>query len=566
MNKLFILTMASLVAFSCTDKKAQLQTLLTEIESKVAPLANEVALAQWNGSVSGNEEDFKKSEIAQQKLTKYLSDKEIFAQNKKFKESGIFNNVASSDEQSLLLKRQLDVVYNYFLANQADTNLLNEIIAKSTKLEKAYGSYRAQLNGKPINDNEVENILHTSVNNKELQAVWESHKGIGKVVVNDLIDLVKMRNKLAKSLGFDNYHTMSLTLSGQDPKEITAILDELDQLTSDGFAELKSQMDDKFAKRYHVKREELMPWHYLGRYFQEAPDLYPIDLDKYYKGKNLEELTKNFYESIGMEITPILKNSSLYPQEGKNQHAFCTDINKNGDVRILCNITSNEQWMGTMLHEFGHGVYFMGSDSAGLPYFLRDAAHTFTTEAIAMMFERNSRNAEWMSQSLGISQKEKEKISEDCYKSTRLAKIVFSRWVQVVYRFEKEMYANPDQDLNQLWWNLVEKYQMLKKPQGRDEPDFATKIHIALYPCYYHNYQLGDLLASQMHYYIVKNITKSGDYRNECYAGNKEVGKWIKENIFAPGMKYEWNDFIERATGEKLTAKYFAEQFDLLKR
>ena len=87
MNKLFILTMASLVAFSCTDKKAQLQTLLTEIESKVAPLANEVALAQWNGSVSGNEEDFKKSEIAQQKLTKYLSDKEIFAQIKKFKKS-----------------------------------------------------------------------------------------------------------------------------------------------------------------------------------------------------------------------------------------------------------------------------------------------------------------------------------------------------------------------------------------------------------------------------------------------------------------------------------------------
>lgn len=309
-----------------------------------------------------------------------------------------------------------------------------------------------------------------------------------------------------------------------------------------------------------------MPWHYQGRYFQEAPDLYPVDLDKYYKGKNLEELTKNFYEGIGMDITPILKKSSLYPKEGKNQHAFCSDLNKKGDVRVLCNISSNEQWMGTMLHEFGHGVYFLGSDNAGLPYFLRDAANAFTTEAVAMMFERNSRNAEWMRQSLGISQEEKEKIAEDCYKSTRLAKIVFSRWVQVVYRFEKEMYANPDQNLNQLWWNLVEKYQMLKKPQGRDEPDYATKIHIALYPCYYQNYQLGDLLASQMHYYIVKNITKSGEYRNECYIGNKEVGKWMQEKIFAPGMKYEWNDFIKRATGEKLTAKYFAEQFDLVKK
>ena len=37
----------------------------------------------------------------------------------------------------------------------------------------------------------------------------------------------------------------------------------------------------------------------------------------------------------------------------------------------------------------------------------------------------------------------------------------------------------------------------LKKPEGRNMPDWATKIHVALYPCYYHNYLLGELLASQ---------------------------------------------------------------------
>jgi Oligoendopeptidase F len=220
--------------------------------------------------------------------------------------------------------------------------------------------------------------------------------------------------------------------------------------------------------------------------------------------------------------------------------------------------------MGTMLHEFGHGVYALGHDSSGLPYFLRDAASTFTTEAVAMIFGRLSRNAEWMKQTLKLTEEEKVKIEGDCYQSTRLAQIVFSRWVQVVYRFEKEMYANPDQDLNQLWWNLVEKYQKLRKPEGRNEPDYASKIHIALYPCYYHNYQMGELFASQMHYYIVNNITKSNDFRNECYIGNKNIGKWFNDNIFAPGMKYEWNDFIERATGEKLTAKYYAEQFGLI--
>jgi peptidyl-dipeptidase A len=118
------------------------------------------------------------------------------------------------------------------------------------------------------------------------------------------------------------------------------------------------------------------------------------------------------------------------------------------------------------------------------------------------------------------------------------------------------MYENPDQDLNKLWWEMVEKYQMVKKPEGRNMPDWATKIHIALYPCYYHNYLLGELLASQIYSYLTTNITK-----NPSLVGDKAVGKYLQEKIFMPGAKYQWNEMIEKATGEKLTAKYYAKQF-----
>ena len=354
---------------------------------------------------------------------------------------------------------------------------------------------------------------------------------------------------------------MSLELSGQNPEEISALFDELDSLTKDEFERLKREMDIAFSKRYGISENELMPWHFQGRYFQESPKLYPVDLDKFYKGKNLEKLTEEFYSGIGLNVSSIMKSSDLYEKPLKNQHAYCIDINANGDVRVLANISDNESWMGTMLHEFGHAVYALGHDDSSNPFFLRNAAHTFTTEAIAMIFGRLSRNPEWMRLSLGLTDIEKSEIEEDCYKSLKLQQLVFSRWVQVVYRFEKEMYSNPEQDLNALWWNLAEKYQMLKKPHNRDMPDWATKIHIALYPCYYHNYQLGELLASQIHYYIVDNITKSGDYKNECYIGNPEIGKWMSDNIFKIGMKLEWNEMIEKATGEKLTAKYYAKQF-----
>ena len=123
------------------------------------------------------------------------------------------------------------------------------------------------------------------------------------------------------------------------------------------------------------------------------------------------------------------------------------------------------------------------------------------------------------------------------------------------------MYENPDQDLNKLWWDLVEKYQMIKKPQGRNEPDWASKIHIASYPCYYHNYLLGELLASQIYYYIAGNVLHDPDPKNESYFNKKEVGKYLADKIFSVGDKYSWNEMIEKATGEKLTAKYYAKQF-----
>lgn len=556
-SKSVIIALAAgvLLLNGCVNKdEMELREIIRKVETETGPVSKASALAYWNATTTGDPKAFEEYSEANIRLTRFFSDKEVFSRLKALKENGKI--------QDSLLKRELEVLYNEYLGNQADTGLLEKIIEKESLLEQKYASYRAIYKGKPINDNKVEEILQTSNNNKDLEAVWKSHKAIGREVAADIIEIVKLRNQVARELGFDNYHTMSMKLSGQDPDEISAIFDELDEMTGEGFAKVKGEMDAKFAKRYNVPAAKLMPWHFQGRFFQEAPNLYPVQLDKYYKGKNLEKLTADFYASIGLDVSKIMKNSDLYPKDKKNQHAFCTDIDRNGDVRVLCNISDNEQWMSTMLHEFGHGVYSLGHDIESNPYLLRDAAHTFTTEAVAMTFERLSRNPDWMMRSLGISKEERDAIADDCFNSLRLQQLVFSRWTQVLYRFEKEMYADPDQDLNTLWWNLVEKYQMLRRPDGRNEPDWASKIHIALYPCYYHNYQLGALLASQIQHYIVTNITGTGDMKFDSYSENSaEVGKWFSEKIFAPGMKYEWNDMIEMATGEKLTAKYYKMQF-----
>jgi peptidyl-dipeptidase A len=475
------------------------------------------------------------------------SDPSAFAELKAIKESG--------DVKDPVLIRQIEIIYNAYLEKQVDTALITQKIRMETEISKKYSNFRTNINGKDLSDNQIEGILKSSTNSKDLQLAWEGSKMIGPEVAGDIIKLVKHRNTIAQKIGFRNYHEMSLKLSGQEPAEVTKIFDELDDLTRDSFVRLKGEIDTYYAKRYRIAVSDLRPWHYQNRYFQEAPEIYSVNFDKYYSNQDPVKLASAYYDGIGLNVDAILAKSDLYEKPGKNQHAFCTDIDREGDVRTLDNIRPDSKWMNTILHELGHGVYSYYNDRT-LPFTLRDAAHTFTTEAIANMFGRLATNPQWMLNMGIIDAKESAKIAEDSQKALRLQMIVFSRWAQVMYRFEKAMYENPDQDLNQLWWNVVEKYQMLTKPEGRNMPDWATKIHVALYPCYYHNYLLGELLASQLYSYIVSNVSK-----NQSFAGEKAVGDYLRNKVFMPGARYYWNDMIEKATGEKLTAKYYAKQF-----
>jgi len=536
-----------------TKMKTDFEKFISSYDSVIVPLSKEMNLAQWNASISGKTEDYERYSRLKKQYAMFHTDRNAFKFLEKVKAAGIIDD---SIEQ-----RQLQVLYLTYLSYQADSNLQKEIIELENTVEQKYSTYRAVINDSSYTDNDIENILKNSTDNVLLQAAWEAHKRIGPVVAADIITLVKKRNALARQLGFANFHEMSLKLNDQDPNEIEKLFDDLDKLTSQSFANAKLEIDQVLSRRYKISPNQLMPWHYQNRFFQEAPNIYPVDLDMYYKNQNLEKITSQFYLSIGLPIDDLLAKSDLYEKPGKNQHAFCTDIDNEGDVRVLCNIKPNEQWMNTMLHEFGHAVYDKYIDR-NLPFVLRQPAHIFTTEAIAMLFGRLSKNPQWMVDAQIISKSEAKKISESCFNTLRLEQLVFSRWAQVMYRFEKSMYENPDQDLNALWWKLVEKYQLIKKPIGRNEPDWATKIHIATVPCYYHNYLLGELLASQLHYYICNHVLNdTTDIRRVSYYGRPEVGKYLQEKVFKPGMRYSWNDMIEKATGEKLSVKYYARQF-----
>ncbi len=260
-----------------------------------------------------------------------------------------------------------------------------------------------------------------------------------------------------------------------------------------------------------------------------------------------------FYDGIGLEVRDIIERSDLYAKEGKCQHAFCTDIDKEGDVRILCNIVPNEKWVGTTLHELGHAVYDKYLDPE-LPFYLRSPAHTMSTEAVAMLMGRLTKSERWLVKIAEMSEEDYQVLHPSIKSQARLAMLIFVRWGLVMVNFERAMYDDPDQDLNTLWWDCVEKYQFVKRPENRNSPDWASKLHLALAPVYYQNYVLGELIASQLGYYIHQLPGKH-------LTNNPETGEFLKEKLFKLGAKYEWNENLEKCTGEKLNPEYFIKEF-----
>ena len=549
----FYSILALSIMTACTNSTKRMEkeadTFLRSLEKEIIPAYIEWNKSYFRASISGKDEDYSKVSENELAYSSILADRAKFEQVKQFREEPAIKDS--------LIRRELDLTYNNMIRYQIDTVKLKKLIEAQVAVEKKFSTFRAEVDGKSLSDNEIDSILVNSKNSAELEKVWKASKEIGSVVAEDIKNLVTLRNEIARDLGFSNYHEMALKTSDQDPAEILKLFDELDYLTQDAFVNLKNLMDIALAQQLKTTPDKLMPWHYQNRFFQEAPKIYESDLDQYYADKDILAIVKSYYEGIGLEVQDILGRSDLYEKPGKYQHAYCTSIDRAGDIRVVANIRNNQQWMNTMLHELGHAVYDKYIDPA-LPFTLREPAHIFTTEAVANFFGNLASNAKWMKSNLGLTAEETKKIAADASSYARLEKLVFSRWCQVMFRFEKSMYENPGQDLNKLWWDLVEQYQLIKRPVDRNNPDWASKIHVATVPCYYHNYLLGDLLAAQLNTYMEENILGETD---PDYTGHPEVGEFLKEKVFRPGSRYYWNEMIERATGEKLTAKYYAKQY-----
>ena len=123
----------------------------------------------------------------------------------------------------------------------------------------------------------------------------------------DLKELVKLRNQVAKGLGFSSYHALQLHLNEQSQDAVIALFDELDALTRGPFLKAKAEIDTRLAKTYGIAPREIRPWHVHDPFFQETPAVFDTDLDAAYKNADILRLCREFYAGIGLPIEDVIR-------------------------------------------------------------------------------------------------------------------------------------------------------------------------------------------------------------------------------------------------------------------
>ena len=303
-------------------------SLTRAAEETFQPLTLTRNISWWESNVDATDENTRRRAEAQLAYSDALADRELFTSIESARGNGADSARA----------RALELVRNTMLPHQIPSSVRERIVELEASVETRFSRHRGVIDGKEVDDNEIKNILRESEDSERRREAWEASKTVGREVADDVRELARLRNEAATSLGYRDWFALSLTTDEMDEQKLLETLAAADRATAEPFARWKSSLDQRLAKRFGCDVSGLRPWHYADPFFQEPPPEGAVDLDPLFKGKDVVALARRTFEGIGFEVEGILDRSDLYPRPGKNQHAFCIDIDRGGDVRILANV------------------------------------------------------------------------------------------------------------------------------------------------------------------------------------------------------------------------------------
>jgi peptidyl-dipeptidase A len=429
---------------------------------------------------------------------------------------------------------------------------------------------------KPVTANDIDEILEKSQDLKERERAWKAAKETGPALKPHLVELQKLRNQVAREMGYNSYFDLEVADYGMTVPEMMALLEGFYEIVLPLYTELHTWAKYRVGPQLgNETAQRAIPAHWLGnRWGQNWPGLVEsANLDTLFAQKSPEwiiQQAERFYTSMGFPPLPATfwTKSDLYPVPAdsarkKNTHASAWHLDLESDLRSLMSVTPNDRWFGTTHHELGHIYYYVCYSRPEVPPILREGANRAFHEGIGELIDLASHQVPYLEE-IGLLEKGKAPNQTDWLLDQALGTIVFIPWsAGVMSHWEHDLYEQdlPPSEWNARWWHYVTMYQGIVPPEPRGEEfcDACTKTHIIDDPAGYYDYAIATVLKHQLHDHIARKILKQ-DPHSANYYNNKEVGAFLR-GILEQGATRDWRVVLREATGEDLSTRAMVEYY-----
>lgn len=403
-------------------------------------------------------------------------------------------------------------------------------------------------------------LIATHPDERVRKACFEAVDSLATLHAEEYVELVELRNRYAKLLGFDNFYAMKVEREdGMTVHELFKIFDTIYDKTKYVHADIRA-LEKKSMKGLRK------PWNFA---YMLAGD-FTKEEDAYFQFDEAVERWGRSFQNLGITFSGSTLTLDLLDRKGKWNNGFChwpepvrmrNGKKVPGASNFTCNVVAGQVGSGhqgyvTLFHEGGHAAHFLNSEQ---PDVCNNTEYTPMSASFAethSMFlddmldsiewkTRYARSADGTTYPLDLFERKLKKLH--VLRPTDLHGIMY-----VAY-FERAMYEARNLTREKVLSVAKSVYKTFFD-RSVDSCRVLNVPHIYGWEsaAAYHGYGLATLAVEQWRAHFLKKYGAIVD--------NPKVGADMKK-IWKLGSSVTFAEFVKLATGAPLSAKaYLAER------
>ena len=427
-----------------------------------------------------------------------------------------------SDQEDL--KKVLEVIVQTCKCNEFPTKESKSVREETNRIEGNLEKARNEMDSLGYNDASgtfvpsssvgLRTIMRTSTEESVRKSAYEGLKSIGPFVCSHgFLEIVKLRNKLARLLGFCDYYDYTVTnAEGFSKAKLFEILDGLEEGTRPLMVKARRQLEELHGK------EALDPWNtgfmMAGSVIKKMDPYFPFS-------KSVENYMRS-YAAMNIGYSNATMTLDLLDRKNKYSNGFChwpvpawvkpdgTHVPSKTNFTSLADPTavgSGLTALNTLMHEAGHAAHFANILQPS-PLFSQERAPTSVAyaENQSMFLDSLVGDSAWRAKyakNLEGNPIPFEIIKEGI-RSTHPFQVFQLRAMLCVSYFEKALYELPEDELTSETVQALADEIEIKIQGGLSPRPLLSVPHLVSdeASCYYQGYTVSR--KSKLEYFLVE--------------------------------------------------------------